>query len=113
MMFNRENLSPMAAARLDACLAKQFRFSDGIRTLGANLEALFAAGKLVSRKATDGAIDWNRRKFNSMNHKEQAAYEKRLSEKRYYWIEDTEGVGHSVPKTVFDAIALPLHEKSL
>lgn len=112
-LFNRHNLSPMVAARLETCLAKLFRYDDGVRSLGAEIEARAGRGEIFAKKATDGMIDYSRTKFNRMNGREQAAYEARLKAKRYYWLECSDGTGMSVPKTVFDAIALPLADRSL
>lgn len=107
-IINRSTLSPMNAARLDACLGKLFRYDDGVRSLGSEIEARAARGELVAKKETDGMIDWSRTKFNRMDGREQAAYEARLRAKRYYWLESADGTGMPVPKTVFDVIALPL-----
>lgn len=58
------------------------------------------AGATASDKSTfNGMIDWNRRKFNNMDAKEQRAYETRLKAKTYYAIR-----GVIVPKLVYDAI---------
>ncbi|TJW14413.1 MAG: hypothetical protein E5W82_10580 [Mesorhizobium sp.] len=76
--------------------------------MGADLEARFARGELVSKKASNGMIAYNRQTFNRMNNNEQAAYMRRLEAKRYYWLEDAEGTGHAVAKVIFDAANLPL-----
>jgi hypothetical protein len=112
-IINRDGLSPMAAARLDSSLAKQFLYSGIVRTLGENLARLHASGELVSKRASDGMIDWRRDTFNRMNGREQAAYDARLKARRYYWIEGRDGCGHAVPKTVYDALALPVDPRSL
>lgn len=98
-MFNTANLSPMQLGRLNAALDKLYRYSDGVRTLRANIERLAAIGKL-EKAEYDGTVDWNRRRFNRMNAAEQRAYEARLKAKRYYTIN-----GHHVPKIVYDALA--------
>lgn len=112
-LFDRSTLSPASAARLDASLAKLFRYDDGVRSLGADLDARHARGELVSKKATDGMIDYSRTRFNRMDGREQAAYEARLKAKRYYWLETADGTGRAVPKLAFDACTLPLSAKSL
>lgn len=103
----------MQAARLDAALAKLFRYNDGVRTLGAELNARHERGELVARKATDGMIDYSRARFNRMSGSEQAAYMRRLESRRYYWIECRDGTGTQIPKLAFDAMALPLAAGSL
>lgn len=112
-LFDTSKLSPMQAARLETALAKRLRYSDGVRTLGEDLQRRFDAGQLVAKKASDGAIDYDRRKFNRMTGKEQSAYEARLAAKRYYWAEDSDGIGHAIPKTIFDVLTLPLAASSL
>lgn len=103
----------MQAARLDAALAKRFRYNDGIRTVAEDLTARHARGELVAKKTGDGMIDYNRRKFNAMNGREQAAYEARLKARRYYYVESSDGFGRQVAKLIYDALALPVAEGSL
>ena len=113
-LIDRNGLSPMAAARLDAALAKRFRYDDGIRTMGEDLAARHARGELVAKKVGDGMIDYSRRRFNAMaSAKEQRDYMARLESRRHYYVECTDGVGRSVPKLIYDAIALPVAKNSL
>ncbi len=98
-MFNVNDLSPLQAGRLNAALDRQYRFSDGVRTLRAHIERMAAVGPL-ERSESDGSIDFNRHKFNRMDYRQQAAYEATLKARRYYFVNDLK-----VPKIVFDAIA--------
>lgn len=95
-MWKNESLSAMQAGRLSAALARPYRFSDGIRSLKAELER----NPDKTKSESDGMIDWSRSKFNRMDGREQAAYEARLKAKRYYFVG-----GLAVPKIVFDAVA--------
>ena len=89
-----DNLSPMQIGRLDKALAKLYRVEGGeivtLRTIVERAEGI--------KREWDGMCDWSRRKFNSMNGKEQAAYEAMLKARRYYTID-----GITVPKIVYDA----------
>lgn len=105
--FDLSKLSPMQAARVETALSKQFRYSDGIRSLGDNIRAQVASGQAVAKSATDGMIDYKRSTFNRMNQKEQAAYIARLESKRLYWIDFADGTSSAIPKLVFDVLALP------
>ena len=107
-LFDLSSLSPMAKARTEAALAKRFRYPDGVRTLGENLQRLFERGELVAKQETDAMIEWNRTRFNRMNGREQADYEARLKAKRLYWLQDRDGCGHAVPKLVFDVAQLEI-----
>ncbi|WP_420408679.1 hypothetical protein [Hoeflea sp.] len=102
-LFNLDSLSPMARGRVGKALDKQFRFSDGVATLRAKLEKENAAHGLTFEE-TDGMIDYNRRKFNGMNSREQAAYMARLRAKRYYWAVTPDGDSYQIPKVVFDVV---------
>lgn len=107
-LFDLSGLSPMAKARTEAALAKRFRYSDGIRTLGEDLQQRFDRGELVAKQETDSMIEWSRTRFNRMNGREQAEYEARLKSKRLYWLQDRDGFGHAVPKLVFDVAQLEI-----
>lgn len=97
-MFDTSRLNPMQKARLEEQLDKLMRFSDGMRTVRAQLLRLAAGGPLV-RTVGDGFIDYNRVKFNRMDGKQQRAYEDKLRAKRYYYVNDWQ-----VAKIVFDAV---------
>jgi len=99
--------------RLIDCLSKQYRDVYGnVQTLSQLIEKRHGNGEITHKQETDGSIDWNRRKFNRMNYRAQAEYEKRISSKRYYWLVDQYGNGMQVPKTVYDAIDLPIRDKA-
>jgi hypothetical protein len=95
--INTANLTPMQLARTNAALDKLYRYSDGIRPLRAEIER--GAGV---KEEWDGGADYNRRKFNAMNHAEQRAYEAKLKAKRQYTVDGT-----IVPKLVYDAVVGP------
>lgn len=112
-LITRNGLSPMHAARLDAALAKRFRYDDGIRTMGEDLAARHARGELIAKKVGNGMIDYSRRRFNAMTAKEQTAYMARLESRRHYYVECSDGFGRPVPKLIYDAIALPVAKNSV
>lgn len=87
-------LTPMNLARVTTQLDKLYRFSDGVRSLRDQLATLQGV-----KKQWDGACDYNRRHFNSLDAKAQRAYEARLAAKRYYTID-----GMTVPKIVYDVV---------
>jgi len=102
MLFNLDTLSPMARGRVEKALDKQYRFSDGVMTLRQKLEKENAAHGLTFDE-TDGMIDYNRRKFNGMDSRQQAEYMAKLKAKRYYWANLPDDSGLQIPKIVFDA----------
>lgn len=106
-------LSPAMRARLQAALNKRFRYSDGIRTLGADIEARHARGELTGKKAHNGMMNYRRTRFNRMDGRQQADYMRRLEAQRLYFVECADGIGRPVPKIVFDALALPVAPGSL
>lgn len=92
-----DNLTPMQAGRLNAALDKRYRWSDGaIKTLREFIEGEAS----IAKQTGDGMIDFNRRRFNNMDGREQRAYEARLKAKRYFYLNNQQ-----VPKIVFDAVA--------
>lgn len=107
-LFNFAGISPALRGRIDAALAKLARYNGVVRSLGEELEAAFARGELVTRNESDGMIDYNRRRFNGMNHHEQAAYIKRLEAKRYYWANYSDNTGTMIPKIVYEAMTIPI-----
>ena len=95
-MLKTDNLTAMQLGRLTAQLEKQYRFSDGsVQSLRAYLES----NAPLVKETGDGMIDWNRRRFNRMDGRQQAEYEARLKAKRYYYLN-----GLQVPKIVYDAV---------
>ena len=89
----RANIAPAATARAGAILDALVRLPAGVtswRQFVDNAETL-------DLSTSDAMIDWNRRSFNRMNHREQAEYEARLRARTYFWIN-----GIKVPKIVFD-----------
>jgi hypothetical protein len=69
------DLTHANAARLDAALDKPYRFSFGIATFRQAAEA----GRFSHCEAsTKPAVEWNRRKFNRMDARQQAEYQRKL-----------------------------------
>lgn len=93
-VLDTSKLSPMALGRVNAALDKLARYSGEVRTLRAHLETLQGL-----KTEGDGFIDYNRRRFNAMDYKQQAAYEARLRAKRYYYVDNWQ-----VPKIVWDCV---------
>lgn len=94
-MIATDGLSPMQLGRLNASLDRVYRFETGTHTLREHLERAPTREKTES----DGMIDWSRTRFNRMDARQQADYERRLKAKRYYFVD-----GIAVPKIVFDAV---------
>ena len=96
------NITKMNKVRQDKVLDKVYRFSDGISTFRKRIEA----GMYSHAECVDvPKIEYNRRKFNNMNHKEQAEYEKKLKETkkeyRLYLASDSSAM-NCVSKLVYD-----------
>lgn len=108
-LFDLSSLSPMARGRVETALDKEFRFSDGIMTLRQKLEKEHSAHGL-SRSESDGMINYNRRKFNGMDNRQQAAYMARLEAKREYWASRPDGTGWKIPKIIFDVMTCELEK---
>lgn len=98
-----DGLSPMQAGRLRDALAKPYRGSSGIQTLGDHIVRLTG-----EKRVTDGMADYSRARFNRMNERDQTAYLKRLEAKRVYLLAEPHPehgtVWFQVPKIVFDAV---------
>jgi hypothetical protein len=90
----------MELGRVQKSLNKQYRFAQGVMTWGERLESLTITGKRV----TDSRCNWNRTKFNRMNHKEQDAYEKRLRETPIYCVDYGYNFSFDVPKIIWDVL---------
>ena len=93
----------MQAGRLRDALAKLYRGSDGVRSLGERIATLTG-----EKRVTDGMADYSRTRFNRMNGREQDAYMARLQAKRVYLLAEAHPeygtVWFQVPKIVFDAV---------
>lgn len=103
-MFRTDTLSPMQAGRLRDALAKRYNFATaGVMTL-----AEFIAHHLdgASKRIGDHRASYDRRRFNRMTAAEQVAYEKRLARPDYQF-RFAGGYAISIPKVVFDALAVP------
>ena len=87
-------------ARLNKALSKLYRFDGVVMPLGQYLEQ--NAWEL--REIEQARVQYNRRKFNNMNHAEQEEYQKKLDEKvtRYY-AEFADGSMIRIPKMLADS----------
>mgnify|MGYP001564506674 CR=1 FL=1 len=92
-------LSAATEARTQKSLSKLYRFDGVVMTLGAYLDS--KEFEVVERE--EGKIEYNRRKFNNMDYREQAEYERKLAEKvtRYY-AQFSDGSMLTIPKLVAD-----------
>ena len=71
------NIEKMNQARQEKAIDKLYRFSDGVSTFRKRI----ASGVYASAECVDvPKIQYNRQKYNRMNHKEQAEYERKLKE---------------------------------
>ena len=86
-------------ARLQKALSKVYRFNGVVMSLGQYLEE----NAWTLREFEESKIQYNRRKFNSMNYAQQEEYEKKLAEKvtRYY-AEFADGSMVAIPKMLAD-----------
>jgi hypothetical protein len=96
------DLSKANAARLNAALDKQYRFSHGVDTL----RGMIAAGKFSHAEAASvPRVEYNRHKWNRMNAREQAEYERKMKETkteyRLIYAADPDRF-IAAPKMVFD-----------
>ncbi len=101
------------AARENAALNKCYRFSHGIDTLGAMIErGAFCHAEI----AQVPSVKWDRRKFNRMDHREQAEYQRKLDtmkpEYRLFNTGCADGSWITVPKMVFDVAQARLRAES-
>jgi hypothetical protein len=96
------DLSKANAARLAAALDKPYRFSHGVDTL----RGMIAAGRFShAEAATVPRIEYNRLKFNRMDSRQQAEYERKLKETKteYRLIYAADSDRYiAAPKMVFD-----------
>jgi hypothetical protein len=86
-------------ARLLKALNKKYRDNEGvIYTLQERIENDYYSH---GEKAAVPSIEWNRRKFNTMNEKEQKEYEQKRAEYRL-WLKKDNRCFVIVPKMVYD-----------
>lgn len=93
------NLTAATEARLQKSLAQQYRFDGVIMTLKQKLDtdAVSFDTKEVAK------YEYNRHKFNRMNHAEQAEYEKKLAERKLsYRAIYADGSFIEIPKMVYE-----------
>ena len=69
------NLTAANLARLNAALDKQYRFSFGVFTFRQAIEAGRFSRAEVGKKPS---AQWDRRKFNRMDARQQAEYQRKL-----------------------------------
>lgn len=62
-------------------------------------DVIAALPDMPEKVIANGLMDYNRHKFNARDHEGQAAYMRRLKERRHYFVE-----GIEVSKTIFDAV---------
>lgn len=96
------DLSKANAVRLDAALDRQYRFASGT----SSFRHLIETGTFSASEAADvSKITYDRSKFNRMDHKQQAEYNRRLSETkteyRLIYSDDADRFV-VVPKIIFD-----------
>lgn len=102
------DLTAATEARLQKSLAQQFRFSDGIYTLGEYMER--HAVRVDSKEVPK--IEYNRHKFNRMDNRQQAEYEKKLQERKIeYRAHNADGSFLVIPKMVHDLYKTKLETK--
>ena len=97
------DLTRANAARLDAALDKPYQFSFGIATYRQAADA----GRFSHCEAgTKPAVEWNRRKFNRMDARQQAEYQRKLDTMIPVYRLYNAGCPHDsfveCPKMVFD-----------
>lgn len=93
------NLTAATEARLQKSLAQQYRFNGVVMTLKQKLDT-----DAVSFEVKETAkYEYNRHKFNRMNHAEQAEYEKKLAERKLsYRAIYADGSFIEIPKMVYE-----------
>lgn len=73
-------MNALQQGKVNAILSKKYRYEEGIMTRKEWIELMKANGATV-KVGEKCPIQWNRRKFNRMDYKEQAVYNKRLEER--------------------------------
>jgi len=97
------DLTKANEARLNAALDKKWMFSHGVDTF----RGMIAAGRYTHGEAGEApSVKWDRRKFNRMDHQQQAEYQRKLDtmkpEYRLFNKDCPHGSYVSVPKSVLD-----------
>ena len=96
------SLTPMQRGRVEKTLSQKYNTCLGIMTLREYLES----GRFTKvEKAEVPAVEWNRRKYNRMDAREQAVYEKRLDDKKteYRAVTDDDTF-YRIPKIVYNVL---------
>lgn len=97
------NLTAANAARLNAALDKRWNFSHGTDTFRAMIER---GAFSYAEEGQTPSVAWNRRKFNRMDSRQQAEYQRKLdtmkTEYRLFHKDCPHGSWRPVPKLVFD-----------
>ena len=101
------NLSKANEARQIKAISKLYRFSDGkISSFKDRIDAgLFIKGEI----AEVSSVQYNRRKYNRMDAKEQKEYEEKMNIKKAeyrLYSKNTDGCFSIVPKMVYDYFIL-------
>lgn len=97
------NLTAANNARLNSALDKRYSFSFGVFTFRQAIEAGYFSH---AEKGEAPSVKWDRRKFNRMDHKQQAEYQRKLDTMKTEYRFFNAGCEHEsyiiVPKLVFD-----------
>lgn len=88
-------MNKLQKSRLERELDKSVRINDTVTTWRKWIDAQTE----LSCKESDGMCDWSRTRFNRLDGDGQAAYEKRLKSKAYYWVNNVQ-----VPKMIYDFV---------
>ena len=97
------DLTAANSARLDAALDKQYRFSFGVYTFRRAIEV----GRFSHADTGQvPSVQWNRRKFNRMDNRQQAEYQRKMdalkTEYRLFNAGCPQGSWVAAPKMVYD-----------
>jgi len=96
------DLNKANAARAAAALDKQYRFSHGVDTFRRMIDT---GAFSCAEAATVPLVEYNRRKWNGLDARGQAEYQKKLdstkTEYRLFYAADSDRFA-AVPKMVFD-----------
>ena len=97
------DLTKANEARLNAALDKKYQLSHGVDTF----RGMIAAGAYSHGEAGETpSVKWDRRKYNRMDHRQQAEYSRKLDtmkpEYRLFLKGCPHWSFHAVPKMLFD-----------
>jgi len=97
------NLTAANLARLNAALDKQYRFFFGVSTFRQAIEA----GRFSRAEVQEiPSVQWNRVKFNRMDYRQQAEYQRKLDttkpDYRLFYAGCPHGSSVGCPKIVLD-----------